>query len=121
MIVALWVLNAVLALFFLYSGATKIFRSKTALAASGLHWVDDFSAVSVRLIGVVEVLGAAGLILPILVNVVPILAPVAAIGLTIVMIGGTIVHVRRHERPLPAAPVAVLTTASAIVGFLALA
>ncbi|MEJ1156186.1 DoxX family protein [Microbacterium marmarense] len=118
MIIALWILNGILALAFLAAGAMKALRSKDALRASGgMEWVDGFSPAAIRLIGVAEVLGAVGLILPLLTGIAPILTPIAATALTILMIGATVTHARRHEKVVPTLVLTVLTIASAILGF----
>ena len=46
MLIVLWILLALLALFFVAAGATKLVRSRAALAASGMAWTDDYSAPS---------------------------------------------------------------------------
>jgi hypothetical protein len=48
-------------------------------------------------LGAVEILGAAGLFLPALLDVAPILSPFAAVGLALIMVGAAIVAFRRHE------------------------
>ena len=50
-----------------------------------------------RFIGVVEVLGAIGVILPALTGIAPILTPIAAIGLAVIQVLAIILHVRRKE------------------------
>jgi hypothetical protein len=80
----LWTVQGVLALIFLFAGGMKLILPLAALtgpiALPGLF---------VRLIGVVEVLGALGLILPGLLRIRPGLTPLAAAGLVIIMIGAT--------------------------------
>lgn len=93
----LWAVAGLLTVAFLGSGLFKLTQPKAKLAASGQAWVEDFSAGQVRLIGVAEVLGALGLVLPPLVDVVPVLAPMAATGLAIVMAGAAVTHARRRE------------------------
>jgi uncharacterized membrane protein len=95
-LIAYWIVAGLLAVFYLYSGGIKVFRSRDALRPM-MHWVDDMPLGIVRAIGVAEVLGAIGLILPPLVGVLPWLALVAAIGLFVVQIGAVIVHRRRRE------------------------
>ena len=97
MLLALWIINALLALAFLGAGGMKLLRGKDALAASGMSYVEDFSAGTVKLIGALEVLGAVGLIVPLLTGIVPVLTPIAAIGLAIIMIGAVVTHIRRKE------------------------
>jgi hypothetical protein len=50
-------------------------------------------------LGLAELLGAIGLIVPPLVHIAPILAPVAASGVFLIMIGAIITHARRREYP----------------------
>jgi len=121
MLIALWIINILLALAMLAAGAMKLVRPKAALAASGMAWTEDFSAASVKGIGALEVLGALGLVLPLATGIAPILAPIAAIGLAIVMAGAVVVHARRKEPPVPPAVLGALAVASAVLGFLVLA
>jgi DoxX-like family len=80
------------------AGATKLFVSPEKLArAPGGGWVNDFSAGTVKALGAVEILGAAGLILPAALDITPVLVPLAAVGLATIMLGAAIVMIRRHE------------------------
>ena len=94
---ALWIVAIVLATGFAASGLVKLLVPKEKLVNVGQGWAQDFSATSIRLIGVAEVLGAAGLILPAVTHIAPILVPLAAIGLVLVMLGAAVVHARRKE------------------------
>ncbi|MFB7893045.1 DoxX family protein [Microbacterium sp. NPDC056044] len=118
MIIALWILNGLLALAFIGAGAMKVARPKSALVANGMGWADDFADPTVKLIGAAEVVGGIGLILPLLTGVAPILTPIAAAALTVVMVGAIAVHVRRKENPTPSVVLAVLSAVSAVIGFL---
>lgn len=117
MTIALWILNILLALAFFAAGAMKALRPKPALQQSGLAWVEDFSPTAVKTIGVLEVLGALGLVLPLATGIVPVLTPIAAVALTVTMLAATLVHVRRRESGLPSIVLAVLSGASAVIGF----
>ena len=81
----LWTLQVLLALVFLFAGGVKLIlpiaemTKQIALPGSFL-----------RFIGVAEVLGGLGLILPWLLRIRPVLTPLAAAGLTIIMIGATV-------------------------------
>lgn len=121
MLIALWVVNGLLALAFLASGTMKVLRPKESLVAAGMAWTEDFSAPILKLIGLVEVLGAIGLVLPLLLGVAPTLTPIAALGLAIVMSGATVVHVRRKETAMPPVILGVLAAVSSVLGFLVLA
>jgi len=57
----------------------------------------SFSAGFVKALGAVEILGAAGLILPALLDIAPVLVPLAATGLATIMVGAAIVTYRRQE------------------------
>ena len=106
MSLALWVLQALLAFAFSAAGAMKLFKNKAALEADPkMGWAKDFSALQIRLIGLAEVLGGVGLILPRATQIVPILSAVAGFCLAAIMAGGFMTHLKRKE---PAAPPLVL-------------
>lgn len=119
MLIALWIVNALLALAFLAAGGMKLARPKSALAESGMGWVEDFSSTSIKVIAGLEVLGAIGLILPLATGIAPILTPFAAVGLAITMAGATVVHARRNEPVVTGVVLTLLAVASAVLGFLA--
>lgn len=87
----LWVVQIFLALFFLYGGAIKLVPPSSAPGAALLaSLLSPLPKLFVYFIGITEVLGALGLILPVLLDILPILTPLAAVGLIIEMIGATI-------------------------------
>lgn len=96
---ALWIVAWLLAVMYVVSGVGKLFlqREKIAGVASAAGWVLDFSPGTVKFIGLVEILGAAGLILPALLDIAPELVPLAALGLALVMAGAVVVRLRRRE------------------------
>jgi hypothetical protein len=112
---ALWIVAIVLAVAFLGSGLMKQFVPKDKLVTSGQGWAQDFGPTSIRLIGVVEILGAIGLVLPAATHIAPILVPLAAIGLMLVMAGAAIVHARRNEIPNVIINVVLLAMAAFVV------
>src|SRR5438309_11449017 len=92
--VVLWSVQGFLALFFLAAGAPK-------LIGRGMERWTGFSELPramVVFIGVTEVLGAAGLVLPMATGVLPWLTPLAAIGLAIIVLMATGFHLRADER-----------------------
>jgi hypothetical protein len=105
--VALWVVQGVLALVFLVTGGTQVVTPRPKLATR-MAWANDFSAVQIKLLGLLELAGAAGLVLPGLAHVVPVLTPLAALGLAVLMGGAASVHLRRHEPPSPPILLAML-------------
>ncbi|MEZ7126281.1 DoxX family protein [Nonomuraea sp. AD125B] len=97
--VAYWIVAGLLALFYLYAGGVKVVRSRERLRPM-MAWVDDTPMPAVRGIGVIEVLGAIGLILPPLTRIASWLALAAAIGFVVLQIGATALHLRRGDRQI---------------------
>ena len=97
---ALWIAQSILAAAMLGAALLKLTKTKPQLATK-MRWVDGFSPEQIRLIGVVEVLAAAGLVLPAALGVLPILVPIAAAALVPLMIGAAVVHLKLHETPAP--------------------
>ena len=97
--IAIWVVQGLLAFAFLMAGFMKMSQPKEKLAEN-MKWVEDFSPTAVKGIGLIEFLGALGLVLPMLTQIFPILTPIAASGLVIVMLGAAVVHFRRKEYPM---------------------
>lgn len=117
MLIALWIINGLLALGIVIPGFMKLIRSKEALAEGGMGWVEDFSAGMIKFVAAMEVLGAIGLILPLLLGIAPILTPIAAVGIFIIMIGAVFVHVRRKEPFVAPLVLAIVAAVSAVLGF----
>ena len=97
--IALWIVTGMLTGAFLAAGLIKTFVPKNKLATN-LAWTADASAGTVRLIGIAEVLGAIGLVLPWLTGIAPILTPLAAVGLAIIQALAIPVHMRRGEQKI---------------------
>jgi uncharacterized membrane protein len=114
---ALWIVAGLLAAAFLVAGSNKLLFSREKLAkAPGGGWALDFSAGFVRTLGVLEILAAAGLILPRLLGIATFLLPMAALGLVVLMTGAAIVVSRRREF----AHLAIDLTYLALAAFLAI-
>ncbi|MEV0381152.1 DoxX family protein [Nonomuraea sp. NPDC050643] len=94
--ISYWIVAALLAVFYLYAGGKKVVQSQERLQPM-MGWVDTVPMPFVRVIGVLEVLGSAGLILPPLTGIAPWLAIAAAIGLVLIQIGGIALHLSRGE------------------------
>jgi hypothetical protein len=110
--IAYWIVAALLALFYAYAGGKKVVQSREQLQPM-MGWVDRIPMPVVRTIGVLEVLGAAGLILPPLTGIAPGLAIAAAVGLVLIQVGGIIVHLSRGEARLIGLNIALLAAAAA--------
>ena len=82
---ALWIIQALLGLLFLFSGAMKFVMSVAEMTKD----MPSMPGWFLHFIGVMEILGGLGLILPSLLRIRPVLTPLAAAGLVIIMIGAT--------------------------------
>jgi len=89
--VALWTTQVLLAALFLFAGGVKL-----AMPAEALAQQAHMSGAFLHFIGVLEVLGALGLVLPGLTGIRPRLMPLAAAGLIIIMIGATVISAATH-------------------------
>jgi len=78
--IVLWIIQALLALLFLFTGGMKLVLSIEQIQAMGSPNQIVLPALLVRFIGLCEVLGALGLILPGLFRIRPGLTPLAAVG-----------------------------------------
>lgn len=105
--IVLWIAQGLAGVMFILAGSMKATQNKGKLRAR-MGWVDDFTDIQVRLIGIAELLGGLGLILPGLTKILPILTPVAAACLAIIMVGAVYTHIRRKETNGLAAPVILL-------------
>ncbi|MFO7193084.1 MULTISPECIES: DoxX family protein [Thermocrispum] len=104
---AAWAVQVILAVMLFGAGLAKATQKREQLQAlsPNMAWTEDFGDVTIRLIGIAEVLGALGLILPLWTGIAPVLTPVAAVGLTVIMIGAAVTHLRRNEFNAMAPPV----------------
>ena len=91
--ILLWVIQILLALLFLFAGGTKLVMSMEQLQSQGSPNQVQLPELFIRFIGVVELLGALGLVLPGLFKIRKGLTALAAIGLMIIMIGAVIVTI----------------------------
>jgi uncharacterized membrane protein YphA (DoxX/SURF4 family) len=87
--ILLWILQVLLALFFLFAGVMKFVTPAAQLEAQS-----GMPAAFLWFIGACEILGGLGLILPSLLRIKPWLMPLAALGLVIIMIGATVVSLK---------------------------
>jgi uncharacterized membrane protein YphA (DoxX/SURF4 family) len=88
--IVLWILQILLALLFLFAGITKLVLPAEVLQSAGSANAIKFSALFLKVIGVLETLGGLGLILPGIFHRQQYLTPLAAAGLVIIMIGAVI-------------------------------
>jgi putative oxidoreductase len=94
--IGLWVAQMLLAVNFGLAGVMKSSQPIAELAKM-LPWAGDVPELLVRFIGVSELLGAIGLILPAATRIKPALTPLAAAGLTTIMVLAALFHLQRGE------------------------
>ena len=82
---ALWIVQGLLAALFLFAGGMKLITPIEVLSA-----MSPFPGEFIRFIGICEVLGAVGLILPYALRILPGLTALAAAGLVVIMVGATV-------------------------------
>lgn len=108
---AVWIVAALLAALFLVTGLTKITQPRLKMAEGPMEWAAAVTDGQFRTVGVLELLGAAGLILPAVLGIAPTLVPLAAVGLALTMVGAIVAHLRLGETDRLAVPIVVLALA----------
>jgi DoxX-like family len=99
---ALWILQVLLALLFLFTGGMKLLLPIEELTSEF-----PLPGWFVRFLGLAETLGALGLILPGLLHIRPGLTPLAAAGLVIIMIGAAVITLMTMDATLALIPLTV--------------
>ena len=109
--IALWIVQALLAALFLFAGGTKL-----VLPIEEMTKQMPMPGWFLRFIGVAEVLGGLGLVLPWITRVRPGLTPLAAAGLVIIMIGATVITLMTSDTAMALFPL-VTGILCAFVGY----
>jgi hypothetical protein len=91
----LWIAQLLLAITLAWASAMKLFQPADKLAEMW-PWTAD-NVVLVKLTGMLDLLGAAGLVLPGLLRIQPKLTTYAALGVIALMIAASIFHISRGE------------------------
>jgi uncharacterized membrane protein YphA (DoxX/SURF4 family) len=91
---ALWIVQGLLALLFLFAGGMKLIMPIDVLSA---QMAVPLPGTFLKFIGFAEAAGAIGLILPGLTQIRPLLTPLAAAGLVIIMVGAAVVTLATGE------------------------
>ena len=105
----LWIVQGLLAASFLFAGGMKLITPIEVLSV-----MSPFPGEFIRIIGICEVLGAVGLILPYALRILPVLTALAATGLGVIMVGATVTTLVIGGGVL-AAPTVVLGLLAALV------
>ncbi|WP_067686081.1 DoxX family protein [Nocardia jejuensis] len=101
--ISIWIATGLLAFVALAGGLSKTFIPKQKLAAQhGGEWTRDAGPGFVKTLGILELLAAAGLILPAVLDIAPVMVAVTAICWIVLMIGAMITHGRLGQYALVA-------------------
>ncbi|MCO4748386.1 MAG: DoxX family protein [Proteobacteria bacterium] len=84
--IGLWAVQGLLAAMFLMTGVMKLTTGQEELVAQGMAWAGRVPPELILFIGVSQLLGAIGLILPSVLRIKPVLTPIAAAALGLVMV-----------------------------------
>lgn len=100
--IALWIVQGLLAVAYGMAGGMKIFKPDFFRNDPKMGWAHGKSDGYLRSIGIPEVLGALGMILPMVTGILPWLTPLAAVGLTVIQLLALFtVHLPRKEPIMP--------------------
>jgi hypothetical protein len=113
MTTALWIAQGFAALVFFLTGTLKVVTPKEKLARK-MYWAATWPPGRIKLLGLAEVAGAIGLVLPGALHIAPVLTPIAAVYLAVLMLGAVQTHRRLHESPVPALVLALVCAGIAV-------
>jgi uncharacterized membrane protein YphA (DoxX/SURF4 family) len=112
----LWIIQSLLAAFFIMAGLGKIRNSKQQHIADG-HIKPGASIIPIRILGMLELLGCIGIIVPWLTGIAPILTPITAFCFCLVMLGALVVHFQKKEYKFLPLPIAIIVLSMAVACF----
>lgn len=101
MTTTIWIIKGILAALFGITGLLKLFLPKDKLIEKGMKGLVSIDDTQIKGIGVVELLGAIGILLPGLLNIYPILSGIAALGLALTMMVAARVHQKLQLSIMP--------------------
>ena len=108
MSIALWILQILAAVFFAFAGGRKLVNAQ----------MQQFLGKRLAIfIGVAEIAGAIGLIVPLATGIVPQLTPIAAAALALVMVLAAAYHIQKGHPAKQAVPAAVLLVVTTVVAY----
>ena len=113
MSINLWIVQSLLALAFVMSGAMKLFAYEKYKVMSEKNGPTGLTHGLISFIGIAEIAGGVGVVLPVATNIAPWLTLWAAVGLSCIMLLAIRFHVRRHEPAF--APIVLLLLAVFVV------
>ena len=92
----IWIFQGLLSVFFLMPAYTKLTSSKEKLVEKQMLKPEQSINVP-RFIGLMELLGSIGIIVPQLIGIAKILTPLAAIGFALIMLGAFFIHLKKKD------------------------
>ena len=92
-----WILQGIIAFVFLFSGLNKAYYDEKTLVKKGQTGVEGLPKAFIQFIGVAEILGAFGLVLPAFLHTADELTPISSICLGLIMIPAAVIHTKRKE------------------------
>jgi uncharacterized membrane protein len=110
---ALWIVQGFLAFAFIAVGAMKVFAYEKYKALSEKNGPSGITRGLATFIGIAEIAGGVGIVVPMATNTAPWLSLWAAIGLSTIMVLAVGFHIRRQESPVP--PAILLLLAAFVV------
>jgi hypothetical protein len=109
----LWIAQALMALLFMVTGTLKLVVPREKLAPK-MRWAADWPRERIKLLGLAEVAGAMGLVLPLATGLAPWLTPLAGLCLALLMAGAIRTHRQLREPFVPAVVCATVCVAIAV-------
>jgi hypothetical protein len=94
----LWIIQCLLALVFTLADLMMLTTPKERIIQR-VPWAEHIAPGPIKLIGILELLGANGLIAPMVTGILPWITPLAAVGLALTMVGALVTHLRHYEYP----------------------
>jgi len=113
--ITLWIIQGLLSALFIMPGIGKISSSKQKHIDDG-HLKEDDSITPIRVLGILELLGCVGIVIPLLTGIAPILTPITAVCFCIIMVAAIYTHTKKKEYKMLPMLVVVLSL-SAIVAY----
>lgn len=114
--IALWIAQGFVALVVALTGTLKVVATREQLSEK-MHWAASWPRERIKLLGLAEVAGALGLVLPTATGIALILTPIAAICVAVLMGGAVRTHQRLGESFVPALVIGVLCLVIAVGRF----
>ena len=93
----LWIIQILLSILFIYSGICKATLPVAKLISLNQTGIDGLPIPLIRFIGITEIIGVIGLILPIALDILPALTPIAACCFAAIMVMAAPIHFKRKE------------------------